>query len=110
MTTPRSDLPPALDPNASVNDLDDSVADIIDEIVRTAGDDMEEMMVVDAGPGDAVPLLGITSNTPKMAEIRPVPNKDSNRPRRSPLLGTIFQRCWSCAETVLLDGLRRAFC
>ena len=89
MTTPRSNLPPALDPNASANDLDESMADIMDEIVRNAGDDMGEMMGVDAGASDAVPLLAPTSSTPELAEIRPVPNEDSNRPRRSPLLGTI---------------------
>ena len=58
MTIARSNLPPALDPNASANDLEGTVADIRDEIVRAAGDDMGEMMVVDAGPEnptDAIP-------------------------------------------------------
>ena len=90
MTTARSNHEPALDPNASVNDLDDSVADIMPKIDGAAGDDTGEMMVVDAGASDAVPLLAPTSSTPELAEIRPVPNEDSNRPRRSPLLGTIF--------------------
>ncbi len=89
MTTARSDLPPASDPNASADDLDDSVADIMPKIDGAAGDDTGEMMVVDAGASDAVPLLAPTSSTPELAEIRPVPNEDSNRPRRSPLLGTI---------------------
>jgi hypothetical protein len=67
MTTPRSDLPPAPDPNASVNDQEESVVDIIDEIVRGAGDDMGEMMVVDAGPEN--PMDAVPSPAPEFLNI-----------------------------------------
>jgi hypothetical protein len=79
MTTPRSDLPPALDPNASVNDQEESVVDIIDEIVRGAGDDMGEMMVVDAGPEN--PMDAVPSPAPVF--LKTTENCGPSSPRRS---------------------------
>ena len=50
-------------------------------------------------------VLGHLINAPKMAENRPVPIKDSNRPRRDPLLGTI---CSQSIENARGSSKRRS--
>jgi hypothetical protein len=58
MTDARSDMFPALDPNAAGDDQGESVGEIMMEIDCAEGDDGTEMMGLDAGsenPMDAVP-------------------------------------------------------
>ena len=80
MTTARSNHEPALDPNASADDQDDSVADIMPEIDGAAGDDTGEMIVVNAGPENS------TDAVPSPAPVFPktTENCGPSSPRRSP--------------------------
>lgn len=108
MTTPRSNLPPALDPNASADDQDDSVADIMDEIVRAAGDDTGGMMVVDAdpeNPTDAIPspapdfprkISGLAASWPLF--------RWRQRPRKRPLSPQCLQKIAKNGPPLALAG------